>query len=347
MIRRVLLTCCVAGCLAAAPLMMSRLASAQQGQEPGRARLQNTAPPQGKAPPQGRVPQQAPTGQVPSGQTPAGQAPDGAAARQQRPTTELRIPKELEELLVIWEQQSSKITRLHGTIIRFTYDSVYTAEKRAAGEFWYQSPDMGRIDFGPGNLTVPPPRPGPDGTPYKVQADGKQRWICTGKQVFIIHDDQKLFDKIDIPAQQQGKNIINGPLPFLFGLKAEQAKQRYYLSLGAMHWPQGRKIKQKDGRVQEDSPQVHVVAVPKLEVDKREWSRAEVLLDGKTFIPTAIKLFNPQGTMETVYKLPSNRMKVNETFWIDNPFNDRPPGNYTLGFDSRAANEETEPAPKK
>ena len=53
-----------------------------------------------------------------------------------------------------------------------------------------------------------------------------QRWICTGKQIFIIHDDTKIYDKIDIPAQQQGKNIMNGPLPFLFGLKAEQAKAR-------------------------------------------------------------------------------------------------------------------------
>jgi TIGR03009 family protein len=342
MTRRVLLTCCVAGCLAAAPFETSRPVSAQQAQEPGRARLQNAAPPQGKTQPQGRVPQQ-----PAAGQAPAGQAPNGAAARQQRPNTELRIPKELDELLIIWEQQSSKITRLRGQIFRYKYDSVYSVETRAAGAFWYESPDMGRIDFSPGDLTKPSDMKGLNDTPFVVQADGKQKWICTGKQVFIIDDDKHLFDKIDIPAQQQGKNIINGPLPFLFGLKAEQAKQRYYLSLGAMHWPQGRKVKLKDGTEQTFAPQVHVVAVPKLEVDKREWSRAEVLLDGKTFIPTAIKLFNPQGTMETVYKLPPRGMKVNEAIWVNNPFNDRPPAGYTLGFDSRAANEETEPAPKK
>jgi TIGR03009 family protein len=341
MTRRVLLTCCVAGCLAAALVVISRPAAAQQPQAPGRANVKTAPAPQPKAQP--GAAQQRPT-TVPQPNAAAPQ-PNGAAPREQRPPTELKMPQELEDLLVIWEQQSSKINRLRGTIFRYTYDSVYTVEKRAAGEFWYQSPDMGRIDFGPGNLTNPPPRPGPgpNKTPYVVQAEKQQKWICTGKQVFVIHDEDKLFDKVDIPVQQQGKNIINGPLPFLFGMKAEQAKQRYHLNLGERHWPQGRRL--KDGTVQE--PQIHIVAIPKLEQDAKEWSRAEVQLDGKTFIPTAIKLFNPQGTMETVYVLPKSTMKVNEGIWLKNPFNDRPPAYYTPFVDNRAANEEMRPAKKK
>jgi hypothetical protein len=39
----------------------------------------------------------------------------------------------------------------------------------------------------------------------------------------------------------------------------------------------------------------------------------------------------------------------NEAVWLNNlnPFNDRPPSSYTIGYDSRAANEEADPAKKK
>jgi len=341
MTRRVLLTCCVAGCLAAAVSAIARPAAAQQAQTPGRAKLQNTPAPQAR-PPQGAA-----------GGQPAGAQPQNVPpGRVQRPQVELKMSKELEDLLVLWEQQSSKVNKLRGEIKRFTYDSVFSEEKRALGTFWYQSPDMGRIDFQA--VKVPDPAINPNkkdanGKPYSIVSDVPQRWICTGKQIFIIHDSTKIYDKIDIPAQQQGKNIMNGPLPFLFGLKAEQAKARYMLSLGDMHLPQGKVEKLADGTTRQWPPQVHIVAFPRLEVDAREWSRAEVMLDAKTFIPMAIKLFNPQGTMETVYVLSPNAIKINETFWLNNPnpFNDRPPPGYTIGFDSRAANDEAEPAQKK
>jgi TIGR03009 family protein len=346
MTRRVLLTCCVAGCLAATLVLIARPAAAQQPQAPGRAKLQNTPAPQTK-PRQGAT---APPNGAPPKQPATAQPQNGSGGRVQRPQVELKMSKELEDLLVLWEQQSSKVNRLRGDILRFTYDSVVSVEKRSVGLFWYQSPDMGRIDFA--TIKVPDPGYNPDkknalGKPYTIESDVPQKWICTGKQIFIIHDDSKIYDKVDIPAQQQGKNIINGPLPFLFGLKAEQAKSRYLLSLGERHYPQGYTEKLANGKTKTWQPQVHIVAVPKLEVDAREWSRAEVMLDAKTFIPRGIKLFNPQGTMETVYLLPQTGMKINEAVWLNNPFNDRPPSNYTIGFDSRAASEEAETAKKK
>lgn len=325
MTRRELLTYCMAGCLAPAVVGVGRLAVAQQPQTPGRARLNTPAAQPGGQP----------------------QQPADATPRVQRPGTELQMPKELEDLLIIWEQKSAKVNRLRGQIFRYKYDTVYSVETRARGAFFYQAPDMGRIDFAPGDLKEASGMKDKNKQPFVVQADGKQKWVCTGKQVFVIDDDKQLYGKIDIPVQQQGKNIINGPLPFLFGMKAAQAKTRYHLNLGSMHYPQGARLKQKDGRELVFPPQVHVVAVPKLEVDAREWSRAEVLLDASTFIPTAIKLFNPQGTMETVYKFPPSDMKVNERLWLDNPFNERPPASYTLDFDSRAEAEDTEPAQTK
>lgn len=202
---------------------------------------------------------------------------------------------------------------------------------------------MGRIDFSPAKIPDPPVNPdkkAANGAPYTIEAERRQRWICTGKEIFIIHDDDKIFDSVEIPVNQQGKNIMNGPLPFLFGMKADQAKQRYHLSPGSMHWPYGKVEKQKDGKEIKLPPQIHVVALPKLEVDAREWCRAEVLMDGR-FLPIAIRLINPTQKIETVYRFRPNDMKPNEKFWVNNPFNDRPPTAYTRGFESRATTDET------
>ena len=137
---------------------------------------------------------------------------------------------------------------------------------------------------------------------------------------------------------------MNGPLPFLFGLKAAQAEQRYHLSLGSMHWPQGRVEKLADGTTKNWPPQLHIVAVPKLEVDAREWCRAEVQLDARTSCPQAIRLLNPQKTMETVYLLPSENMKVNAQ--LDDQSVQRPAAvELHLGEASRATNDETPVSP--
>lgn len=328
MTRRELLTRCVAGSLAGSIVLAPNAVTAQQSEAPARARVQST-PPANAA--QGRQ---------------QGDAAQGGQQRPNRPQPELQMPPELEQLLVDWERESSKITRLHGVIKRYTYDSVFSLEKRAIGEFWYQDPDKGRIDFGPGDLKEPVVKKAPNGQLFQVQAETPQRWICTGKQILIIDVAAEMYDKVDIPVQQQGRNIMSGPLPFLFGMKAEQAKQRYHLSLGSRHWPQGS-VQKINGVEKRFSPQYHVVAIPKLEVDAKEWCRAEVQLDGKSFIPTAIKLFNPQQTAETVYVLPLREMKANQALWprLNDPFNDPPPAHYRLGTDSRAMND-TKPVQK-
>jgi hypothetical protein len=199
------------------------------------------------------------------------------------------------------------------------------------------------MDFRPVELPDPPideEKLDANGAPFRIQAEENQRWICTGEEIFIIHDDLKLYDHIEIPPHQQGRNISQGPLPFLFGMRAEDAKRRYHLNLGEQNWPEGRVIQREGEPPLRLRPQVHVVAYPKMEQDRREWRRAEVLLDGESFLPRAIRLLNPSMEKETVYVFDLSQMKVNERLpWIPNPFNERPPRHYTKGQDIRAANE--------
>jgi hypothetical protein len=327
MTRRAMLNSCLSGCVSGSLILATGLLSAQQ---PGRATLQ-------------------PRNGAPRG-TSAAQQPSEEAPRVERPPAgnlEPPLSKELENLLVQWEKESGKIDRLRGDFERYVYDMVYLAEQRAVGTFHYLAPDKGRMDFGPVKDDERPPRVDKVKGNFQLQVQPKQRWICNGKTVCIIDDDQKLYDLIHIPAQQQGRNIINGPLPFLFGMKAEQAKARYRLDVGDKHLPEGKVVTGENGKPVRLAPQLHIVAIPKRPHDRAEWQRADVLLT-RSFLPRAIRLINATGTKETSYVFypesapgAAMRMVVNERFWLKDPFDDGPPAGYTKNSESRASDEET------
>ncbi len=230
-------------------------------------------------------------------------------------------PEELERVLKEWEEKTARITKLRGQHQRYEYDYVFLQEKRAVGSFWHESPDKGRIDF---NVDVQPSIPpggvnnakrGPQDQPFQVVAETPTMWVCDGSEILQVDIDGKTFDKIVIPVPSRGENIMDGPLPFLFGMKAEKLKNRYQMSLGEMHGTQDR-----EGR-----PIYHLVASPLLQEDARNWKRAEVRLDAKYCLPVAIRLIDPGGNKETVYVFPLRDMKANSAWdaLMPNPFKPR------------------------
>lgn len=268
-------------------------------------------------------------------------APGGGVLPRAQPS--FQVAPEVLQVLNDWERYTKSINKLEGQFIRYVYDSTFLVEKRANGEFWYEAPDKGRIDFKPARLdglkidpntkkAYNPLKTDPKtGTPYTVQADASSRWICRGDMLVFIDDDQKTYETVEIPPHMRGQNITASPLPFLFGVSAQQMLQRYYMALGSMHDPRGVR-KTPDGRSL--SPVIHIVATPALAPIAKEWSRAEVLLDpGLTFkdqqgqpvyVPSAIRLLDPTGNTETVYMFQLDSTKLNKSgfFRFTDPFKD-------------------------
>lgn len=243
------------------------------------------------------------------GQQPAqqGQVANGAQAAAPQQSAPQPPDPRVVAILRNWEATTSSFDRLEGTFLRYVYDSVFGVEKRADGEFRYEAPDKGRLDFR--EVKVPPGTTNPKrvmpktNAPFKVVSDTPQRWVCTGKEVLIIDDGQKSVQKVAIPPQFQGQNIADGPLPFLFGMKAAKALQRYVLSIGSMHGEET----------------YHLVAKPLYRQDAQEWQTAEVMLNPKTFLPRAIRTIDPAGTRETVYVFHQEALRQNPR-WLLSPF---------------------------
>lgn len=200
------------------------------------------------------------------------------------------------KILKDWEKASGKFAKLQGEHFRWRYDFVFNVERRSKGKFWYATPDKGRMDVEPSNAKGNPrakDRNGkllPGGKTFKVQPDKEDLWISNGKEIIQVNSAAKTIEVFPIPKENQGAGIIDSPLPFLFGMKAKKAAVRYKLKLGSPI----------PGRI-------HLIAYPYWIQDARNWSRAEIMLDAKTFYPQAIKLIDPGGNGETVYQFKNVR----------------------------------------
>ncbi len=197
------------------------------------------------------------------------------------------ISPELKQILDDWEQHSSQIRSLHGKHTRFVYNKVFEIEKRSEGKWYLETPDKGRID-----LVGKPPKKGEvskrigpqTGKPYRIEADREEMWICNGEEIVIVNGEEKTYEIAPVPAHLRGTNIVNGPLPFLFGMKAADAQKRFAMTL-----------------LTNSKTSVRIEIVPLLESDRNNYKRAELILDKTRYLPTAVKLEDPSGNLETVY----------------------------------------------
>lgn len=210
----------------------------------------------------------------------------------------MRIPqvtKEVEDILVEWEEKSSAIKRLEGTFERTTYDSVFSVELIAKGRYCFEFPDKGSFQqFGT------PTKEGQKGRRFTAQPGHDERWVCDGSKILKIDDKKKEYEEVTIPAEDRGQNIRNSPLPFLFGLKAVEAKQRYAFELNP-------KTNEK---------QIWLKVRPLLQQDLANYKSAEVILDRTNCLPIAVKLFDTTGNKEDVYYFPRDKMTVNRNGWV-------------------------------
>ena len=211
--------------------------------------------------------------------------------------TQAKVPDDLWQLLGEWEKGSARVQKIHGKHVRRAYDHTFEIEKISQGEFWYEHPDKGRMDIKPVKITqkMLADRNQPNaqvvkkknGKPFELKSDDPSRWICDGETMYEIDDQRKEARMMVLPPQLRGTQIMNSPLPFLFGLPRDEALRRFNLTIIKDYRP--------------TYPVVRLQATPRLSKDAKNWRQADILLDTNTYLPQAVKLLNPAGTKDTRY----------------------------------------------
>lgn len=199
---------------------------------------------------------------------------------------------ELDDLLARWEERSAGIERYRCRFTRWEYDPVFgpadpnTAKTVAQGDLKYAAPDKGLFKIDSATIkvhTLPlgedrKPIPGAKPTYEGSDALFGEHWVCDGKSVFSFDYKLKVLKKYPLPPENQGKGIVDGPLPFLFGAKAETLKKRYWLrvvtpsDVADQHW---------------------IEAWPKYVGDRNNFLKVTVLLSSTDFLPNALEVCDP------------------------------------------------------
>lgn len=255
----------------APPRVASAHAGDSQPQEPTVLPAQHTAAPQ-------------------PGGAPAGQPGQPAERRQLnvQPPFVLNPQEqaELDKFLADWETKSEQVKLFQTSFVKFEYKPAWVnnnpnqPHSKSIGEIKYAAPDRGLLrETKRWQYVLNPATNKFD----EKETDPDQYWTCDGNSVFEVHHKpEKKVIEYPIAPQNKGKAITEGPLPFVFGAKAETLKNRYYLRLIPL-----------DPAKLPDT--IMLEAIPKFQKDAANFSRVEIMLKGKDLVPFAMQIYDPEA----------------------------------------------------
>jgi TIGR03009 family protein len=181
--------------------------------------------------------------------------------------------KEMDDLLADWEKRSAQIKTLRATFTRSDKEAVAGVTRNFRGEAELKAPDLAYLDF---REYV---------KPNELNAI-HERIVCTGQEVLQYVAETKQIFVFPLAKQEKQRIMEEGPLPFLFNMKVQEAKRRYRMQL-----------------LKAQNPNQYLIhIIPLQEMDKKGFKEALVLLNKETFLPDAIKMTGPNGKDTQTFK---------------------------------------------
>jgi len=191
-----------------------------------------------------------------------------------------------EEALKTWEQKSDKISTFKCQFMRWDYDMAFGdpaqgfLKSEGKGEIKYKAPDHGKYKMTE-MQDVELQLDGKPSKPVKRDPNELEHWVCDGDSIYEFAAGKKQLIQHKLPAEMRGKSISDGPLPFIFGAKADQIKRRYFVRLITP--------RNLDGK------EVWIEAWPRFQVDAANFQRVWIILSASDYVPQALQIFLPGG----------------------------------------------------
>jgi len=207
-----------------------------------------------------------------------GQAPQAKAAAAKTPEELAQLAKRMDQLLATWEQRSAQVKELDAEFTRKDHSPAWQENTEYKGRALLKSPDLAYLDF------------------LKFDAAEKkhnhyERIICTGKEVFHYQTASRQIFIFPLSAEERSRALEEGPLPFLFNMKADRAKQRYKMQLRS-----------------ENEQGAWIEIQPLEKIDQESFSKVYVLLNKEKFLPDRLVLYAPNGKDTQDYKFVTIKM---------------------------------------
>jgi TIGR03009 family protein len=243
---------------------------------------------------------------------PKAAAPLDPAAEKARLEAEAANRAEMEKVLVEWENRSKRISSLDVLFDRVDVSPGW-GNHHYQGRAMLQSPDLACLQFQKYKLDANGKRVfvnGKDGKPVaQMEPEPFERIVCTGKEVLQYSwDDHKIFI-FPLDKQARQKALQQGPLPFLFNMKAAECKKRYSMTL-----------------LKQNETDYLIGILPREEIDKDSFSQAFLWLSKKTYLPNQLWLYTNGEKERQEFKFAGDSNKIvansplNANFFLANRF---------------------------
>ena len=265
---------------------------------------QSTAPPRSGdwtpsfVPPPGATPPSGTPVRPPLGGTPI-RPPLGAVAPPVQPPSNapfVLTPQQqafLDQELARWEQFNTTIEEFECGFYKYDRRGDGSEPIIHQGRLVFASPDRGLYE-----IACRMERTSEGYLPVEDNTfSSMEKWICDGESIFEFDFHEKVISEYPISPEFQGQGITNGPLPFVFGAKADDLKSRYFLRITTPNEPQFQN-------------QTWIEVWPRFRQDTSAFLRAEVILNRETMEPEGLKLYHLDGRDSTVYTFHNRQAKV-------------------------------------
>lgn len=206
-----------------------------------------------------------------------------------KPTGECPFPaldqvheKYLNDVLAYWEKSSGGINRFSANLQRWEYDDVNgprdTYNTFSTGLGFYEAPDKWSYKIVKVLHSAQPRATGEK--PKFVARDGEygDHWVCNGQSLFNFKYSEKRLFETTIPVESRGRLPDFPPFPFLFEIKAERLKERFWIRVITPEYAKG---------------EYWLEFSPKYRRDGAWFKKADVIIDDNDFFPKAIKTYSP------------------------------------------------------
>jgi len=182
----------------------------------------------------------------------------------------------IDNLLVRWEEKMKSIESLQAECTRTTIDKVFGGNDVFVGQAKYMKPNLAILDL-----------------KHKTQVGRFEKYICTGTFLYEYHLQSKEIRAHKLPPPKPGQVGDDSALTFLFGMKADQAKDRYDLKF-----------------VKEDQWYLYVEILPRRDQDKHDFIKARLVLNKDSYLPRQL-WFNEPNSNEITWDIPQINPRAN------------------------------------
>ncbi len=193
----------------------------------------------------------------------------------------------LDQILINWQNHTDKTETFRCNFTRWNYNPAFELPQFKDvplivnnGDLKYANPDKGTF-----RITRVMNLDTKTGQYEAAKDTYGEHWVCDGESIWQRDHKTKRVIERKIPDELQGEAISNTPLPFLFGSKAADLRQRYFLCIVT---PQ-----------EYAETEIWVDAIPRTQTDAGNFREAILRLHRTDFRPVALRIYDPGDTYST------------------------------------------------